>query len=74
MFFILLALALASRGDEDEGVWSQTSAALHTDYVLYCECLRTTASLGSRLINFQSQKMTAAASAIAERKTFGHLS
>ncbi|WHP70247.1 hypothetical protein [Phaeobacter inhibens] len=31
-------------------------------------------TLGSRLINFQSQKMTAAASAIAERKTFGHLS
>ena len=30
--------------------------------------------LGSRLINFQSQKMTAAAKAMAERKTLGHLS
>jgi hypothetical protein len=31
-------------------------------------------SLGSRLIEFQSQKMTAAAKAIADRKTFGHRS
>ena len=30
--------------------------------------------LGSGLIEFQSQKMTAAARAMAERKTFGHLS
>ena len=31
-------------------------------------------TLGSRLINFQSQKMTVAARATADRKTFGHLS
>ena len=31
-------------------------------------------ALGSRLINFQSQKMTVAARATADRKTFGHLS
>ena len=30
--------------------------------------------LGSRLIDIQSQNMTVAASATAERKTFGHLS
>lgn len=33
-----------------------------------------TADLGSRLIDGQSQKMTAAARAMADRKTFGHLS
>ena len=31
-------------------------------------------SLGSRLIDFQSQKMTVAASATAERKVVAHLS
>jgi hypothetical protein len=31
-------------------------------------------SLGSRLIEFQCQKMTAAARAMADRNTFGHLS
>ncbi len=30
--------------------------------------------LGSRLVNSQSQKMTVAARAMADRKTFGHLS
>ncbi|MDF2141183.1 DUF6522 family protein [Paenirhodobacter sp. CAU 1674] len=30
--------------------------------------------LGSRLVNFQSQKMMVAARATADRKTFGHLS
>ena len=30
--------------------------------------------LGSRLVNVQSQKMTVAARATADRKTFGHLS
>jgi len=30
--------------------------------------------LGSRLIDFQSENMTVAASTTAERKTFGHLS
>lgn len=30
--------------------------------------------VGSRLVNFQSQKMTVAARAMADRKTFGHLS
>ncbi len=37
-------------------------------------CANIAAGLGSRLIDVQSQKMTAAARAIAERKTFGHLS
>ena len=34
----------------------------------------TERDLGSRLIDFQSQNMTVAARAIAERKTFGHRS
>ena len=45
--------------------------AMQYKYCIICNALKP---LGSRLIDGQSQKMTAAASAMADRKTFGQRS
>jgi hypothetical protein len=53
---------LAAAGIEDTGACVMDKGALHS------------LGLGSRLIDRQSQNMTVAARATAERKTLGHLS
>jgi hypothetical protein len=59
--------------DQPENNVSKGNALEDQFYEYLCN-QKELGKLGSRLIDIQSQKRTVAASAMAERNTFGHLS